>query len=267
MILSLLVMMTCALCWSGSIYLILVRRFKNKAALLRYNRLVLIFMLVNLLFCWPLLYWLMLNSSEVIIHHLLVIAIVTDSLSTGGLLAFVFYSLSVRHRALPSRETRIVVLGAATHDGHVPPVLAARLNHAIACWLQQPSAKVIVTGGVVHQESSSEAAAMARYLQKRGIPQAQIIIEGTAKNTWQNLTASAKLIEPGQPVVVVTSDFHVLRVKSYLKKLHLNWQVTGARTPAGHCPLTFVRDYLGLLRDHRWSAILVLLFTLLLCNI
>lgn len=257
---SLFTMTLCAACWAGSIYLILVRRFKNKAALLRYNKLVFFLMGLNLIGCLPLLLWLTWQGSGLLlVDYLLVIATVTDILSTVGLVSFSLVSGYRSRQALPAGEQMIVILGAATHHGHVPPVLAARLDRGICCWQKQPAAKIIVTGGVVHQEKSSEAAAMAAYLIHHGIPHQQIIREETAKNTWQNLTQSAKLIGQVSPVVVVTSDFHVLRVKSYLKKLGLSWTVSGAKTPASHRPLTFVRDYLGLIRDHRYLAVGILL--------
>lgn len=263
-------LMLCAACWGGSIYVILIRRFQNQAALLRYNYLVLLLMLINICLCIPILLFMLTVKLPLLIHLLLVIAVVTDILSTGGLVAFGVYSFVATKKALPKDTDYLVILGAATHHGKVSPVLATRLIEAKRYWEQISHAKIIVTGGIVHVESIAEAKTMAKFLTNYGIPANQINIEDQAANTWQNLCLSAEIIgKKSGMVVVITSDFHVLRVQRYLKKLNLNWQVHGAATPLAHRPLTFVRDYLGNIRDQRKvvTAILVviiIIFELLL---
>lgn len=129
------------------------------------------------------------------------------------------------------------------------------------------AAKIIVSGGIVQNAKTSEAEVMAAYLIAYGIPARKIICETQALNTWQNLAFASQLIK-SQETVVVTSDFHVLRARTYARKMGLNWSFVSSKTPWRYCPLTFIRDYLGIIRDHWWvfcgSTLLLLLVELIL---
>ncbi|WP_225349430.1 YdcF family protein [Limosilactobacillus reuteri] len=121
--------------------------------------------------------------------------------------------------------------------------------------------------GIVQKAKESEAEVMAAYLIAHGIPARKIIRETQALNTWQNLAFASQLIKP-QETVVVTSDFHVLRARAYARKMGLNWSFISSKTPWRYCPLTFIRDYLGIIRDHWWvfcgSTLLLLLVEFIL---
>src|SRR4051812_1650986 len=58
----------------------------------------------------------------------------------------------------------IVVLGAAQYNGHPSPVLRARLDHAADLWKQHYAPVIVVTGGKVPGDTSTEAGASAAYL-------------------------------------------------------------------------------------------------------
>lgn len=268
-----LIALMTAFVWGTTIFLVLVRHFDNQQTILRYNFWITFLMVVNIMVCLPALF--LVNQQELswLGNLAWLLSFGTDTLITAGLVIFILISWSWHYQRLPVNFDFLVVLGAGLNKGRVPPVLAARLERAYLLWHSNSTAKVIVTGGRVHQDKISEAVAMAAYLRKRGIPSKQIICEEAALNTWQNLRNCAKIINKkwtgaAMPqVVVVTSSFHVLRAKSYGHRLGLHFNFTGAPTPWPYLPLTTIRDYLGNIRDHCYFATMILLIVLLIIGV
>lgn len=125
--------------------------------------------------------------------------------------------------------------------------MATRLDKAINCWKTHQSAKIIVSGGIVQKAKESEAEVMAAYLIAHGIPARKIIRENKALNTWQNLAFASHLIKPQETVVVVTSDFHVIRARAYARKMGLNWSFISSKTALAILSINF---YSGLSWDY-----------------
>lgn len=256
--------------WAFTIYLVLIRRVKNRALSLAYNWWTTIMMGFNLLVCFPGLWKLPLARLPRLGQQLWLLATITDSLATTGLVVMSLTVLLLRVWPHPRTADYLVVLGAGLNRGQVPPVLAARLNSACCFWKAHSGAVIIVSGGNVHDERITQAQAMADYLQGLGIAATKILLEPQARNTWQNLANSRQLIDRHwnggrKPLVtVVTSSFHVPRAMLYTYQLRLDWHFLSAPTPWPYLPLTLVRDYLGIIRDHRWLAVAALLVILML---
>ena len=259
----------CALCWGITIRLILIRHLNSETKVVKFNAFAFALMLLNLVVVLPAFAFLLKNLPVQSISWLSALVVATiDALSTFNLILFCVFSRYTRLQKCPTTVQDFLVLGAAVKHGQVPPVLATRLDKTIDCWKTHPSAKIIVSGGIVRKATISEAEAMAAYLITHGIPTIKIIRETQALNTWQNLAFASQLIKPHETVVVVTSDFHVLRARAYARKMGLNWSFIGSKTPWRYCPLTFIRDYLGIIRDHWWvfcgSTLLLLLVEFIL---
>lgn len=262
--LSLVNELMCALCWGITIRLILIRHLNGESKVIKFNSFVFILMLINLIVVLPVFAFLIKNLPSQSVSWLSALAVATiDFLSTFNLILFCIFSCCTRRQKCPPTVQNFLVLGAAVKHGQVTPVLATRLNKVLTCWQTHRSAKIIVSGGTVRTAKVSEAAVMAGYLIDHGVPSLKITQENRALNTWQNLAFSRQLISSSELVVVVTSDFHVLRARTYARKLGLNWSFISSKTPWRYCPLTFIRDYLGIIRDHWWvfwGSILFLLF-------
>lgn len=259
----------CCLCWGLTIRIILIPHFKSQRAIITANWLALGLMAANLLIIMP-IFWRLVSLApfKTLIWHLILLAIVIDVLSTSGLILFCLYSYSTLFVKWPVETNYFVVLGAAIRQGQVSPVLKSRLDHAYYCWQQQPTAFIIVSGGRAKDAPLSEAAAMSRYLVKCGIPATKIIKEPQAHNTKQNLIFSQRLIPDQEAqVTVITSDFHVLRAKLDARELGLSWRFVGSQTPQAFRPLTFIRDYLGVLRDRRWFISIILLVSVMVAEV
>jgi len=147
----------------------------------------------------------------------------------------------------------IVILGSGTPNCTPSPTLAARLNVGLALARQWPAARVVVSGGQDFMEGCREADVMGNYLVARGLSADRLIREGRSTSTEENLRFSRELLAKqgvgaGDPLVVVTSDFHLMRAKRIAHKEGFG-QVAGAAAPT---PLylrynAWLREYFALI--------------------
>ena len=109
----------------------------------------------------------------------------------------------------------IVVLGAAQYDGRPSPVLRSRLDHALELWKKGMAQRVILTGGQGKGDTTSEAAVGRTYLRRRGVPEAQMLMENQSRNTDESIEAVAALMrkEALTNAILVSDPFHMLRLR------------------------------------------------------
>lgn len=126
----------------------------------------------------------------------------------------------------------IVVLGAAQYNGEPSPVLRARLDHARALYRRRLAGVIVVTGGRQAGDESSEAAAGAAYLSRRGVPQSAILREVNGRNSWESLAAAAAELKKRNKddVILVSDPFHSARIGAIAGELGLNASVSPTRT-------------------------------------
>lgn len=138
-----------------------------------------------------------------------------------------------RDEAQPSDA--IVVFGAAQYDGTPSPVLAARLDHAIALYQTDVAKVIVVTGGRAPGDRTTEASASAQYLIDRGIPDSAIRREVAGRSSWQSLASTANFLKKeGRTEVVLVSDpFHSARIDAMAGELGLRSHVS----PTRHSPI------------------------------
>ncbi|MDR0433417.1 MAG: YdcF family protein [Bifidobacteriaceae bacterium] len=151
------------------------------------------------------------------------------------------------------RPKAVIVLGAGLAGGHrVTPLLAARLDRALA--VAGPGhIPIVVSGGKGTDESVSEAAAMAEYLEERGVGAEQILVEDASRTTAQNLEYSkAVLHEAGLagPVAVVSSNYHVFRTAMLMRAAGLPGYATGGKVAAYYWPSAAIREFAAICAEH-----------------
>lgn len=80
---------------------------------------------------------------------------------------------------------------------------------------------ILVSGGQVFQESGKEALLAKRTLLSLGVPETQILVEGTSQNTVQNAAYTAKILKEHDLTrpILVTSAFHMKRSVLNYEKL------------------------------------------------
>jgi uncharacterized SAM-binding protein YcdF (DUF218 family) len=157
-----------------------------------------------------------------------------------GVLTVVFLYLSVtffqvwrsarREAAQPADA--IVVLGAAQYDGRPSPVLAARLDHALALYNEGIAPTIVVTGGRQPGDRFTEATAGAKYLHEHGVPDDAILRETNGRSSWESLAAAGAFLKDRDMthVVLVSDPYHAARIDDIADEVGLDAVTSPTRT-------------------------------------
>lgn len=113
----------------------------------------------------------------------------------------------------------IVVFGAAEYAGHPSPVLRARLDHAFELFRQGLAPVVITTGGAASDPSFSEGGVSHDYLERRGIPERNLIAETQGSDTAQSAVRIAVIMHANglHSCIAVSDAYHVFRIRRLLE--------------------------------------------------
>lgn len=108
----------------------------------------------------------------------------------------------------------IVVLGAAQFNGAPGGVFEARLQHAVDLYKAGIAPYLVVTGGKLPADRTTEAAAARTWAIARGVPASAILGEDQGRNTLESMEGVAAIFrEHGLTSAVFVSDeTHMLRV-------------------------------------------------------
>jgi uncharacterized SAM-binding protein YcdF (DUF218 family) len=118
--------------------------------------------------------------------------------------------------------TGIIILGGAEDSRSDPPRELAGLNEsaeryteAVALARRYPQARVVFTGGtaLLLQTAAGEAVTAGRLLHGLGVEKARLMLEGRARDTYENAVFTKQLInpKPGERWLLVTSGWHMPR--------------------------------------------------------
>ena len=163
----------------------------------------------------------------------------------------------------------IIILGCGINkDGTPRPLLRGRIDRAIAFGEEQYAAtgkraRFVVSGGKGNDEVVSEAQSMKNYLIEKGVPESQIILEDKSKNTLENMRFSKEKIlsfgDASAKVLFSTSNYHVFRSGIWSNRVKMRSVGVGAKTKWYFWPNAAVREFFGLLSEHRGKQIFILL--------
>jgi uncharacterized SAM-binding protein YcdF (DUF218 family) len=142
----------------------------------------------------------------------LVGAAVLGGILVLGYTTFRIWDRGSRDDAQPADA--IVVLGAAQYDGAPSPVFEARLRHAVDLFHRGIAPVLVVTGGKLPGDRTTEAAAARTYALANGVPDDAILVEDAGRTTLESLAAVGTMLrERGLSSAVFVSDrTHMLRV-------------------------------------------------------
>ena len=104
-----------------------------------------------------------------------------------------------------------IVLGLALEDGRPTGDLLARMDAAEAYAREVPDAVLILSGGNPDGSGRTEAAVMRELLIGRGVADARMLLEDRSTSTRENFRNAARMIDPGEPVALISSDCHMDR--------------------------------------------------------
>lgn len=110
-----------------------------------------------------------------------------------------------------------IVLGLALENGKPTDDLIARLDTAEAYLQRTPDTTLILTGGNADASGKTEAAVMHDILTGRGVAEEKLYLEDQAHSTKENFKNTARMIDPNEPVVLITSNYHMDRAASTAK--------------------------------------------------
>jgi uncharacterized SAM-binding protein YcdF (DUF218 family) len=129
-------------------------------------------------------------------------------------LVILFFCGKVIHGSLintagPADNT--IVLGLALENGSPTSDLLARLDTARAYLEEHPEARLMLTGRNADESGRTEAAVMRDILAERGVANGRMVLEDQAKTTKENFRNTARIIDPSEPVVLISSNYHMDR--------------------------------------------------------
>ncbi len=109
------------------------------------------------------------------------------------------------------RADNAIVLGLALENGKPTDDLLARLDTAQAYLEKYPEARLVLTGGNADGAGRTEAAVMRGILAERGVADDRMIREDRAESTRDNFRNTAQMLDPAEPVVLISSNYHMDR--------------------------------------------------------
>lgn len=174
------------------------------------------------------------------------------------LVSFAILSANIIGAAITQKDKKadaVFVLGAGLKGEKPTLVLLERLDYAFSYLSDNPDAIAIVSGGQGPGESITEAEAMQRYLVNNGIPADRIIKEEKATSTYENMIYSKRLYQniyqkKLNSIMVITSDFHMMRSKMLAKRADLTAYGISSATPWYIYPNVFLREYFAFIKSY-----------------
>ena len=141
--------------------------------------------------------------------------VVAGIVASVALLAYAAYRIDAQGALDERREAdAIVVLGAAQYNGTPTPVFEARLEHAVQLYHDRLARYLVVTGGKLPADITTEAATARAWAIAHGVPADAILFEDQGRTTLESIEAVGAIFrQHGFTTGVFVSDrTHMLRV-------------------------------------------------------
>ena len=175
--------------------------------------------------------------------------------------------IAARYHPAPGKNYLVVLGCGLKRDGTPTPLLRGRLDLALSFDREQQSstgekAVFVVSGGQGPDEIQSEAASMQGYLLQQGVEKDRILLEDRSSDTAENMRFSRELIDAAAPqadVAFFTTNYHVFRAGLKARQAGLRAVGMGAPTRWYFWPNAAVREFVGLLTEHKGKQAALLL--------
>ena len=201
------------------------------------------------------------SEMQVFVHDLVVsifaaIYLYFECMLVGSIIANV---IAARHEPDPDKDFVIILGCGIRKDGTPTPLLCGRIDRAIAFAKRQKEETgkdlfFITSGGQGTDEVISESACMKRYMVEQGIPADRIFEEDRSTNTFENMKFSKEIIQENNSdgkVAFSTTNYHVFRSGLHARRVKMRAVGMGAKTKWYFFPNAWVREFVGILTDHR----------------
>ncbi|MBS7263210.1 MAG: YdcF family protein [Eubacteriales bacterium] len=208
------------------------------------------------------------SQTEVMIHDLIANLGAAVYLYFECMLIGTVFADAITARYEPDKNVDfLIILGCGLKaDGTPTPLLRGRIDRALAFAREQEAQTgkkliFITSGGQGPNEPVSESAAMKRYLTERGVPEERIVEEDRSTDTFENMKFSKEIIQALDPegkVAFSTTNYHVFRSGLFARRVKMRAVGMGAQTKWYFWPNAAVREFAGLLTNHRGKQALIL---------
>ena len=161
----------------------------------------------------------------------------------------------------------LIILGCGLRkDGTPTPLLTGRIERALKFYREQTEktgkAPVLIpSGGQGPNEVISESDSMKTYLLEHGIAEEHILQEDQSESTYENMLFSKRKMEEAGikgNVAFATTNYHVFRSGLMARRVKMRAVGMGAKTKWYFWPNAAVREFVGILTDHRLKQALIL---------
>lgn len=154
----------------------------------------------------------------------------------------------------PDNPDYLLILGAGLQGEQPKAILENRLLTGLHYLNKNPYIPVVVSGGQGRGETISEAEAMRRYLLKNGIRENRILLETHSRSTAENLLFTSEILTIQKEtiplkILIVTSNFHMLRASFLAENTGFSVQKLPAPTPYYLLPYTCFREYFAFIKS------------------
>ena len=203
-------------------------------------------------------------AENLLVNNLAAFYLYFECMIIGSIIAD---TLAASYVADPDKDYLIVLGCGLKKDGTPTPLLKGRLDLALDFYKRQrketgKSARFVVSGGQGPDEVQSEAASMRDYLLTQGIGEESILLEDQSTDTAENMRFSKQKIDAdgnGGEVAFFTTNYHVFRAGLKARRVKMRAVGMGAPTKWYFWPNAAVREFVGLLTEHRLKQGLMLL--------
>jgi len=151
-----------------------------------------------------------------------------------GIVVYGNFYLLPTHNTAATHFDSIIVLGTPSKlDGTPSPEQRERVLEGVREYKAGIAPRLIMTGGAAHKELV-EAHTMSIFAQSQGVPASDILEEGQAQNTVQNIYYSNLIMQTHNwhSAEVVSSKSHLPRAGMILSHFPLQWKTDGSARPA-----------------------------------
>jgi len=201
------------------------------------------------------------GNAALIIDVFCAVFLYFECMLIGAIFADVFAAMHIPEY----NKDYLIILGCrVAGDSSPTPLLRARIDRAFEFALRQKeiAGKEIVyiaSGGKGADEPTSEAECIKNHLVAKGVSEDRIIVEDKSTNTLENMRYSMEKVKYEGNFAFSTTNYHVFRSGIAANRARkFKAEGMGAETKWYFWPNASVREFIGLLTEHRGKQIFVL---------
>ncbi|MCA1804552.1 MAG: YdcF family protein [Xanthomonadaceae bacterium] len=140
-------------------------------------------------------------------------------------------------------RSTLVVLGMSLQGDRIGADYRKRLERACKLYTEGGVRRILVLGGPSGDGSASEADRGRDYLQSRGVPVQDVLVENKSLDTLENLRNARNVLldSGGRRFVLITSRYHLARSHRIAQGLGMNPVLCGAEDELSFTPRIMIR--------------------------